>query len=240
MIVIIFTDFIQSFLSLLFVIVNLVIGLIIASKYRSTKSWETLLVGIAWIGLAFLWIADAYRFIYFLLYDDLTPTIITVNLILTIVIIPVPAIMWLIAFSRLLGIRKNSSYIILVVSTLLFLVLDILLFYSYFTDPNPHTKYHYSSIYNDIILLGSLIFVLVSGLLFAGQAYKSEDKRIKMKGKLLLIAFILFTIGAILDSLFTYSDFVINMTSRILLLISSILFYMGFILPRWVENLLFS
>jgi len=122
---------------------------------------------------------------------------------------------------------------------MIFIVLDILLFYTYFTNPS-YTKYHYSSIYNDVILLGSLVFVLISGLLFAAQAYNSIEKRIKIKGRILLIAFLLFTVGALLDSLFTYSDFLINVTSRVILLISSILFYIGFILPQWVENLLLS
>lgn len=76
-----------------------------------------------------------------------------------------------------------------------------------------------------------IIFVLVIGIGFAVESLKSDNPEIKLKGKFLLIAFILFVIGAGLDSIITYP------ITRLILVASSIFFYFGFMLPRWIKEL---
>jgi hypothetical protein len=66
---------------------------------------------------------------------------------------------------------------------------------------------------------------------------------VKLKGKLLRAAFITFTVAAILDSLLgtIFEDptdpllAIMVVFTRILLIISAIEFYGGFILPRWMD-----
>lgn len=228
--------FIQSFSILLFVLINLFCGIKIALKYFQTSAIEMLLIGIAWIGLAFLWIADAYKFIYDFFYDSPTLGNVFLNLILVIGIIPFPVMLWVAGFTILLNIKKRVRALILILVAVVFLILEILLFSTFFAAPNV-SSYHFSSIYNYLIYIMCLLLVLITGIIFSVQALKSTNQKIKIKGKLLLLAFILFTVGALIDTIFTYNDFIFNMTSRVLLIVSSLLFYIGFMLPDFLWNL---
>lgn len=228
--------FIQSFLMLVFVLINLVCGLKIASKYFKTNGLEMLLIGVAWVGLAFLWIADAYKFIYDFYYESPTFGIVLLNLILVMGIIPLPVILWVGGFTMLLKVKKNNRILIILAMGVTFITLEILLFSSFFAHPNI-SAYHYSSIYNYMIYIICLLLVLITGIFFSVKALKSKRAKIKIKGKLLLLAFVLFTLGALIDTLFTYQEFFLNMSSRVILIISSILFYVGFMLPDFLWNL---
>lgn len=81
-----------------------------------------------------------------------------------------------------------------------------------------------------------VLLVLVSGILFARESLKSDTPEIKLKGKLLLAAFLSFVIGSILEILSGLS-IVLLIIARLLLITSSIEFYGGFILPPWMEKL---
>ena len=81
-----------------------------------------------------------------------------------------------------------------------------------------------------------VILVLVSGILFARESLKSKIPEINLKGKLLLAAFLSFVIGSILEILSGIS-IALLIIARLLLITSSIEFYGGFILPRWMEKL---
>jgi hypothetical protein len=82
-----------------------------------------------------------------------------------------------------------------------------------------------------------------TGLKFAQNSLKSEDRDVKLKGKLLRAAFITFTIAALLDALLgmIFADpadpFLALMVviTRVLLIISALEFYGGFILPKWMR-----
>lgn len=229
--------FVQSFSMLLFMLINLICGLKIASKYFETGALEMLLIGLAWIGLGFLWIADAYKFIYDLFYDTPTLGIVLLNLILVMGIIPLPVILWLAGFTRLLNIRKRNRAVIILLITTVFIILEILLFSSFIIAPD-YSTYHYSSIYNYLIYMICFLVVLITGIIFSAQAINSAKKKINIKGRLLLVAFILFTVGALIDTLFTYQDFFFNMASRVILIISSLFFYVGLMLPDFLWNLI--
>jgi len=231
-----FPVFIQSFSMFLFVLINLVCGLKIAFKYFETNALEMLLIGVAWIGLALLWIADAYKFIYNLFYDSPTLGIVLLNLILVMGLIPIPVILWVAGFTILLNLRKKAITLVVIGIGVTFLILEILLFSTFLNSPTA-SSYHFSSIYNYMIYIICLLLVLITGIIFSVQALKSKTKKIQIKGKLLLFAFILFTIGALIDTIFTYDDFLINMSSRVILILSSLLFYTGFMLPQFLWNL---
>ena len=78
---------------------------------------------------------------------------------------------------------------------------------------------------------------------FAQNSLKSEDRDVKLKGKLLCAAFITFTIAALLDALLgtIFTDpadplmALMVVLTRVLLIISPIEFYGGFILPKWMR-----
>ena len=90
----------------------------------------------------------------------------------------------------------------------------------------------------NLFIAAYISLALITGLIFARESLKSDDSEIKLKGKILLIAFILFAIGAILDVI---SNLVVsNIVARLIIVISSWLFYVGFVLPDWTKKLFLS
>jgi hypothetical protein len=86
--------------------------------------------------------------------------------------------------------------------------------------------------------------LLVTGTLFARRSLRSDNEEVKLKGKLLLAAFLSFSIGAILDSMIggILGDNdpllpIMVVIVRIILISSAIEFYGGFILPKWLKDL---
>ena len=90
----------------------------------------------------------------------------------------------------------------------------------------------------------------MTGFKFARKSIKSENKEVRLKGKLLQFAFIAFTIAALLEktarSILVGTVFpdptilllsVILVIVRVLLISSAIAFYGGFLLPRWMKEI---
>ena len=90
------------------------------------------------------------------------------------------------------------------------------------------------------------LIMLITGVIFAQKSVKVENREIKLKGnKLLRGAFITFTVAAVLDSLLGTifedpTDPLLAVTVvfvRILLIVSALEFYGGFLLPRWMKEI---
>jgi hypothetical protein len=72
-------------------------------------------------------------------------------------------------------------------------------------------------------------------MLFGLDLLKSEDPEINLKGKLIIIGLLSFLIGAILDASVPLNFITLPIT-RFLLILSSIEFYAGFVLPEWSKK----
>jgi hypothetical protein len=81
--------------------------------------------------------------------------------------------------------------------------------------------------------------VLITGTLFGRKSLRSDNPEIKLKGKLLIIAFWSFFIGAIFE-IISHISIIILIVGRIILISSAIEFYSGFLLPNWMKKLLLS
>ena len=89
-----------------------------------------------------------------------------------------------------------------------------------------------------------ILVMLITGIIFAQKSIKSDDREIKLKGKLLRAAFISFTVAAVFDSLLgaIFEDptdpllSIMVVIVRILLIFSALEFYGGFLLPRWMKE----
>jgi hypothetical protein len=88
-----------------------------------------------------------------------------------------------------------------------------------------------------IFLIIFLLIVVVTGFLFANLSLKSKDPEVKLKGKLLVIAYITFAVGALLDSSLPLNEVLIIIT-RLILILSSFFWYGGFLLPKWLKKYL--
>ena len=80
-----------------------------------------------------------------------------------------------------------------------------------------------------------MIIILISGFWLAKKSLKADDKRIRLKGKLLVSGFLLFPLASALEVLVPLISVII--AARILVIITMFLIYGGLILPKWMERL---
>lgn len=228
----------QGSFSLIFAIISIFVGLRILFKYFEYKRRELILVGISWIGIASPWIPDSINFIMILGFSSILTE--EAYLIIGNVFMPLIIICWLIVITDFL--YKARQKLILILCLIWTVIFEIIFFTLLFIDSTLVGTFlgPFHVEFGDFItftLLFTIVILLISGLLFARESLKSEDKEIKLKGKFLIVAFLSFTIGAILDSSISLIPITVVIT-RLILISSSIEFYIGFILPKWVKKFL--
>ncbi|MBN1800289.1 MAG: hypothetical protein JW891_02225 [Candidatus Lokiarchaeota archaeon] len=121
------------------------------------------------------------------------------------------------------------------------IVFEIVFFFMFLTDYTQigERKGVYLAEWNPIVTAyitsGAIIFT-ITGLLFSYKAMKSENSLVRAKGKILAVAFVVFTLWTLLEVIFV--DFPeLILVARICGIISALAFYIGFVLPKFVKNL---
>ncbi|KKN20583.1 hypothetical protein LCGC14_0933960 [marine sediment metagenome] len=76
---------------------------------------------------------------------------------------------------------------------------------------------------------------IITGSLFAKKSLKSVNLEVRLRGKLLFMALIVWAFGSIIDTLFEVP--IVRLLALIFLIGSSILFYFAFNLPNWLKKL---
>jgi len=238
-------DFLQGLFSLLFVIISLILGFKILSKYFKYKSKLYILVGLSWIGVANPWFPDSISFIMNLLIEQSLP--VELYFIIGNAFIPLALLCWLVAYTNMIS-KKGKSFV-LGLTIILSIIFEVAFFYLLLTDIdligtiNPARPFTVDfGLFITIYLLIVILIMFLTGIKFAQRSVKSEEKDLRLKGKLLRAAFITFTVAAILDSLLgaIFEDptdpilSVMVVATRILLIIAAFEFYGGFILPKWI------
>ncbi|MHA2275676.1 MAG: hypothetical protein ACXAC2_07920 [Candidatus Kariarchaeaceae archaeon] len=231
-------DTLNGVFSIIFVAISLLVGIIILTRYFKYKERIYFLVGITWVLIASPWWPSSLSFlvaisngigisseIYFLIGN---------------IFAPIAIITWLLAFTEFL--YTNKRKLILLVFSIFGLIFEILFITLLLLAPdligelNPPVDVNYKS-FTMIFLISFLSVMVVSGFLFANLSLKSDDPEVKLKGKLLIIAYITFSVGALLDSSIPLNEALIIIT-RLILILSSFCWYGGFILPRWMKKYL--
>lgn len=241
-------DILQGAFSLIFVIISLIIGITILSKYFEHKNRLFILVGISWIGVANPWMPDSISFLMNLIVQESLP--VEWYFVIGNCFIPIALLTWFIAYTDM--IRRSAQKKVIIITVLLSIVFEIVFFILFFTDITLIGEISISrpftvdfGIFITVYLLIVIMAMLVTGIIFAQKSVRSEDHEIRLKGKLLRAAFITFTIAAILDSLLgtIFEDpanlllAIMVVLVRILLIISALEFYGGFLLPRWMKEI---
>ena len=231
-------EYMQGLFTLIFVIVFIIVGLRIASKYLIFKRKVFILIGISWIGMIFGWVPDAITFLMIIFLD--TPLSEEAYLIIALAFYPFFVLMYFIGFMDILDIKREKLYLIIyIIMGVLYEIIFLYLFLSpteaVGTFESPfQVEYH---LFLDIFIIIWLISVIGIGLSFVRQSLKSKEPAIKLKGKLLFTAFITIFVGALMDVLVPLTPITVVIT-RLILATSAIIFYMGFILPEWTKKLL--
>jgi hypothetical protein len=221
------------------VIISTILGLFIALKYREHKRVEILLVGITWILLASPYWSDAIQFLLVTIVD--TELNSALYYFLANAFIAPIHITWAYTFTNLLFKKyKKELLIFFSIESTIFELAFLIVF---FIDPNLIGNQQSVfvvewAIWVQIYLLFSIVLFLLTGFLFARESIKSTEDDIKLKGKFLLIAFLTFTIGTVIDVIVADAPTEITiLLARIFVIFSSICFYIGFTLPKFIKDI---
>ncbi|NVM16171.1 MAG: hypothetical protein HWN80_00540 [Candidatus Lokiarchaeota archaeon] len=246
-------DILQGSLSLVFVLISFVIGLTIISKYGKYKNRLYILVGLCWLMLSTLWLPEAASFLMSVFIQQTLST--EWHFVIGNAFFPVALICWVIAYTDMTNKKKQKMAVVLIVIFSVFF--EGLFFYYFFLDINLigaiNSLRPFSAdlgIFLTILLLIGFMILFVTGFKFARKSVRSENKEVRLKGKLLQFAFIAFTIASLLEKTARsiligtiFPDPTIPLLSvmlvvvRILLISGSIAFYGGFLLPRWMREI---
>jgi hypothetical protein len=219
--------------SLIFVIICIIVGFLIIIKYQKFKDKNFLYVGIGWIGLSEAWWSSSVSFIVALFNG--TGLGDQAYLFIGNFFLPIFILLWLLAMEDLINLGKK--HIIPIVFSICSAIYEIFFLYFLITDFTFLGKMQGPvdvnfSLFLIIYLFIALMIFFVTGTIFAISSLRTEDPRIKLKGKFLVIAFISFLLGTAFDIIAT------NPITRSVLVLSAIFFYIGYILPPAIENLI--
>jgi hypothetical protein len=231
-------DFLQGFFSLLFVLISFFIGLKIISRYFQYRKREIALIGLAWIAITSGYIPDAISFLMIIFLNS--PLSEPLYFIIGFAFIPIYFICSLIGFLDVLHINKKRFWIIFF--SILSIIYEIIFWYL-FLNPTETIGIFIAPFqveFHPIIDLFLLIWIgtfFVLGMLFVRETFRSENPEMLLKGKFILIAFLSFIIGQIMEILIPLTPLTVVIT-RLILISSSIEFYIGLILPERIKKLL--
>ena len=169
--------------------------------------------------------------------------------------LPIALISWIIAYTDMVA--RDSKKLEISLILIFSVVFEIIFFLLFFINIdllgviNPLVPFSADfGPFLTIFFLATILIMLATGLNFAQQSIHSEKNEIRIKGKLLRAAFIIFTIATILEKTARSimlgivfddpSDPILTLmlaVVRTLLIISAFAFYGGFLLPRWMKEL---
>jgi len=225
----------QGSFSLIWVIFAIIIGLRVIWKAITLKRKELITVGLTWILIASAWWGVALQFITYGFFNyQLTAF---QYLLVANVFIPLGLFCWSYSYCEIINpkLKKNFFLVILGFIVIWELFLWIALFIN--TALVGTIEGIFDSKHSTIALLfvfSAIIIFLITGTIFSVKSMKVDQLDIKWKGRFLLLAWILFTIAALIDAAL---DLIATLIlARIILLISSVLFYFGFFLPEFLKQ----
>ncbi len=220
-------------------IISTILGLLIALKYKRYGKVEYLAVGITWILLASPYWSDAIQFITTMIFGVQIPT--NLYYFLANAFIAPMYVTWIIALTRILFTKQKK--ILRAIFFPIALTFEIIFLVAFFIDANLIGDQKSAfvvewALWIQIYLLISIVVLLITGFILARASLKAGGDELRMKGIFLLTAFISFTIATVIDVIGAESPSEITiLLARIFLIVSSLCFYIGFILPKFVRNL---
>ncbi|MFX1275550.1 MAG: hypothetical protein ACFFBP_11830 [Promethearchaeota archaeon] len=222
-----------------------IVGLKIALIYRKNKDKVYLLVGLAWMLLASPWYGSGTSFIV-ALFDGTQRGLMDYELVYFTLVVPLIPIALTILVTSITEIMfrpyrwkiRLIFLIFAIVMEILFIVYMIYFDSSLIIIVETPVNATYSRAIMYYILISALIVLLI-GILLARSSIQLGTAEGKIRGYFLLIAFVLFVLGALFDSLLKDLIKQINiliLLPRSLLIMSAFCFYLGFITPKFIKE----
>ena len=226
-------EFLNGLTGLIYVVIVICVGLRIASKYFKYKQETMLYIGIGWLGFVTPYYAVSLSFLSLLITGE--PINDFLYFLIVVGFVPIFLLLWIAGFTELL--YKNRQKIFLIIYAIFGGIFEIIILSALFTDltligvKEGPVDTDWSTVVV-LYFIPLILTVIITGFLLSFEALKSDDPELKLKGKFLLIAFILWTLGEILDLILDLP------ITRITLMISSIAFYFGWIMPEKMKKML--
>ena len=229
-------DLVNGTLSLIFVSISVFVGLNILLKYKKIKEKTLLYVGITWIIMCEPWWPHSISFVLALSTGN------GLNVqqfyFFATTFVPIGLTAWLKAFTDLIS--KKNTHLILSIAILGQGIFEVLFFYYLIINPSmiAEMRSPVDAETKSFVLVYFLVVLglfLITGIIFAKKAMKSDKRETKLKGKILFAAILLYVIGAVLDGVVA-TEYITLFISRVILVSSAIAFYHGFVLPNWLNT----
>ncbi len=234
-----FEENLTGIFSIIITAIFLIVGFLITLKYREVKNKIFILVGLSWIGLSFPWMAVSIHFLLLILLNSALAEGIFFFIIIGLV--PFTQICWIMAISDFTNVKKKNQKIIFIISLSLAIIIDIIFIYMLMTDVSSVGWIEGALLVKFTLFISIYLMIMVGiwaviGFIFVKESLKSDNPEIRLKGKFLLLAFVSFIFGAIIETVIMIIT--ITVIGRIVLIISAFFFYCGFMLPRWIKELM--
>ncbi len=233
-----FINTIELALTLFFTAISLILGIFMILRYFKYKKSELLYVGATWCLVTSVFWADIITMFGRILFN--TPLSDFYYFLITVGLLPVAHVTWMKAISQFFftGTKQKVVFLIFVIEAIVFEILFLFLLIIVpssigVTVPMSHIEWGAFTIFYFIF---SLLLFLITGLIFTFRSIRADKGEIRLKGRFLLIAFITFAIGIGIEIL-PFVFFFKYVVSRLIILLSSITFYIGFILPERIKKL---
>ena len=231
-------DVLNGVFSIIFVVISLFVGLIILTRYFRYKERVYFYVGGTWVFISEPWWPSSISFLVALSNGVGIPS--WAYFLIGNIFVPLAIVLWLFAFTEFLYSERRK--LILLIFAILGTIFEIMFFFFLFSNPgligelNGPVDVNYRS-FIMIFLVIFLLIVVITGFLFANLSLKSKDKEVKLKGIFLIVAYVTFAIGALLDATIPFSEPTIIIV-RLILILSAFCWYGGFLLPKWMKKFL--
>ncbi|TFG04234.1 MAG: hypothetical protein EU539_11185 [Promethearchaeota archaeon] len=231
-------EIIHGTFTLIFIVISILVGIRILLKFLDFKEKEYITVGLSWIFISSAWWGAGFSFLSILLVQQtLNPV---VYLLIGNAFIPIAIICWIYSFTKLAYPHLTTK--LLLIYLIIYIPYEIYIIYSLIVDPSliaeiRGTFYAQPRLLVMIFQILGVLTAFVTGVIFSKNSINSEDAKVKLKGKLLLLAFILFTVGAFMDAVITLTPITL-IIARLILITSSIFYLFGFLLPDKIAELL--
>ncbi|MHA1150371.1 MAG: hypothetical protein ACTSR8_19300 [Promethearchaeota archaeon] len=227
-------EILSGSMGLLFVIASFIIGIRLILKYIPSKQLHKqralITAGLTWIFVGSGWWPRSISIIT-ITFSDFT---ITGNLyrIIANLFLPLSVVCWAFTMSELLYIDYKK---IVNLSAIIFaIVWELFLFTQIIIDPDLIGRvecfYYQPGITSIVFISIALCFLFSTGFHFSIMSMRMGDKKIIWKGRFLMLAFISFSVAAIIEGVAEITPLELVFV-RILLIISAFEYYLGFFLP---------
>ena len=224
-------EIIQGSTSLIYAITGTVIGLVIASKYLKYEKPELLGIGISLLLVTAPWYGGGISFLLMIFFGFIIDD--SLYFFINYGFLAIALICWMYGISIL--IFPSLTKKITVITSVICIPYEIILIALIVTNPSmigaKEGKFNSDAGLLPTIFIGiALIVILITMLMFIRQSLRSDNLKIKWKGRFLLIATILLITGSFMDAAITLSPATL-LIARIILMWRLVFSYLGWLMP---------